>query len=111
MNKFYVEEGNKRVSDHAGRGRRLYPGYRYPDPSQTDRGKKTNLIYYEFVDFYNVAHTNEIWFSQLGKLPALIQAIGKSPESPGPMSSAGISFPSIIPSPNISWQRAAKSSL
>ena len=32
--------------------------------------------------FPNGAHTNEIWFSQLGSFPALIQAIGKKPGEP-----------------------------
>ena len=81
MNKFYVEEGNKRVSVMRAVDAAYIPAIVTRIlPKRTE--EKDNLIYYEFVDFYNVAHTNEIWFSQLGSFPALIQAIGKKPGEP-----------------------------
>lgn len=81
MNKFYVEEGNKRVSVMKAVDAAYIPANVIRIlPKRTE--EKDNLIYYEFVDFYSAAQTNEIWFSQVGSFPALIQAIGKKPGEP-----------------------------
>ena len=78
MNKFYVQEGNKRVSvfkflDAAsieGEVIRIIP-------------KKTesleNKLYYEFLDFYKCNKINYIWFSKLGSFEAITRAVGKEP--------------------------------
>ena len=65
MNKFYVEEGNKRVSvmkyfeadSILGEVTRIIP-------KRTE--EKENKIYFEFLDFYQDAPINYIWFSQEG---------------------------------------------
>ena len=78
MNKFYVEEGNKRVSVMKAVGAAAIPAVVTRIlPKKSD--EKENIIYYEFVDFYNVARTNEIWFSQIGSFPELIELVGKTP--------------------------------
>lgn len=78
MNKFYVQEGNKRVSV-----------LKYFDvvsisaivtrivPKRT--GEKENNIYYEFLDFYDSSKINYIWFSEEGSFKELIKEVGKQP--------------------------------
>lgn len=76
MNRFYVLEGNKRVSVlkffHAdsieGTVTRLVPY-----PQETDE----NHLYYEFLDFYRKSRINYIWFTQLGSFAKLTKAVGK----------------------------------
>lgn len=78
MNKFYVLEGNKRVSvlkyfgadSIEGTVTRLVP-VRTEDLE--------NKIYYEFMDFYHDSGINYIWFTQLGSFKKLSLAIGKKP--------------------------------
>lgn len=78
MNKFYVEEGNKRVSvmkffDVAfasGIVTRLIP-------KRTDEPE--NKIYYEFMDFYALTAINYIWFSKEGGFTKLQRLVGKEP--------------------------------
>ncbi len=41
---------------------------------------KENKMYYEFMDFYQHAPINYIWFSQLGSFAKLQEAVGKAPE-------------------------------
>ena len=62
MNKFYVQEGNKRVSVLKFYGAVSIPGYvtRILPPKTEE---KENKIYYEFVDFYALSQINYIWFS------------------------------------------------
>ena len=70
MNKFYVEEGNKRVSVMKCVGAVAVPGYVtriFPAVSR----KKEVRIYYEFVDFYRLAQLYEISFSELGSYAKL----------------------------------------
>ena len=70
MNKFYVEEGNKRVSVL-----KYYDAVSVPGnvtrilPPKTD--EKENKIYYEFVDFYELSKVNYIWFTKLGSFAKL----------------------------------------
>ncbi len=76
MNKFYVEEGNKRVSVMKYFGAVSIPGYvTRIIPKPTD--EKENKIYYEFLDFYKVAPINYVWFTQEGSFPKLQEAVGK----------------------------------
>ena len=78
MNKFYVLEGNKRVSvmkyhkavSILGDVIRIVP-------KRTD--EKENKIYYEFMDFYQAAPINYIWFSHEGDFAKLQKAVGKEP--------------------------------
>ncbi len=81
MNEFYVEEGNKRVSvlkyydavSVMGTVTRILP------PRTME---KSNRIYYEFVDFYELSKINYVWFSNLGSFAKLQEAVGKKPEEP-----------------------------
>lgn len=79
MNKFYVEEGNKRVSVL-----KYYEAVSIPGevtrivPNRTE--DKENKIYYEFLDFYQLAPINYIWFSKEGSFAKLQEAVGKGPK-------------------------------
>lgn len=78
MNKFYVEEGNKRVSVMKFFGAVSIPGnVTRIVPKRTE--EKENKIYYEFMDFYQRAPINYIWFSQEGSFAKLQKAVGKKP--------------------------------
>lgn len=78
MNKFYVEEGNKRVSVMKYFGAVSIPGNVIRIvPQRTE--EKENKIYYEFMDFYQAAPINYIWFSQEGSFAKLQKAVGKEP--------------------------------
>ena len=81
MNRFYVVEGNKRVSV-----------LKYVDavsiqaevtrlvPQKTDT--KENRIYYEFMDFYRSTAINYLDFSQEGCYSRLLAVLGKSSDAP-----------------------------
>lgn len=79
MNKFYVLEGNKRVSVLKYFDAISIPGYviRIIPPWSDD---KETLIYYEFMDFYNLSNINYIWFTQEGSFAKLQQLLGKRPD-------------------------------
>lgn len=78
MNKFYVLEGNKRVSVMKYFDAVSIPGnVTRIVPRRTD--EKENKIYYEFLDFYQCAPINYIWFSQEGSFAKLQEAVGKEP--------------------------------
>ncbi len=78
MNKFYVEEGNKRASilKYFGAVSILGIVTRIV-PKRTE--EKENKIYYEFMDFYQAAPINYIWFSEEGSFAKLQEAVGKEP--------------------------------
>lgn len=79
MNKFYVEEGNKRVSVMKFFGVVSIPGNVIRiQPKRTE--DKENKLYYEFLDFYRLAPINYIWFSQKGSFAKLQEAVGKEPK-------------------------------
>lgn len=79
MNKFYVLEGNKRVSVMKYYGVVSVPGMvTRIIPKRTD--EKENKIYFEFLDFYELTNINYIWFSEEGSFKKLIEATGKGPE-------------------------------
>ncbi|HIX14445.1 MAG TPA: BMP family ABC transporter substrate-binding protein [Candidatus Hungatella pullicola] len=79
MNKYYVQEGNKRVSvlkylnafSIAASVIRLIP-------KRTD--DLDNRLYYEFLDFYQVSFNCDIWFSKEGSYDRLLKAMGKKKE-------------------------------
>lgn len=79
MNKYYVEEGNKRVSvlkyckavSIVGNVIRLIP---------RRSNTKENMLYYEYMDFYNLSSINYISFSKLGSFARLQQLLGKQPD-------------------------------
>lgn len=78
MNRFYVEEGNKRVSVMKYFGAVSIPGNVtriVPKPTE----EKENKIYHEFLDFYQAVPINYIWFSQVGSFAKLQEAVGKKP--------------------------------
>ena len=78
MHKFYVVEGNKRVSvmKYTGAVSILGTVIRViPKPTQ----EKENKMYYEFLDFYQLAPINYIRFTQEGGYAKLQEAVGKGP--------------------------------
>lgn len=76
MNKFYVLEGNKRVSVMKYFGVAAVPGVvTRIVPRRTE--EKENKIYYEFMDFYELSKVNYIWFSEEGSFVKLQEAVGK----------------------------------
>lgn len=79
MYKFYVVEGNKRVSvmKYSGAVSILGNVIRIV-PKRSE--EKENKIYYEFLDFYRVAPINYIWFTQEGGFAKLQEAVGKEPD-------------------------------
>lgn len=78
MNRFYVEEGNKRVSILKYFGAVSIPGnVTRIVPARTE--EKENKIYYEFMEFYQWAPINYIWFSQEGSFLKLQEAVEKEP--------------------------------
>lgn len=79
MNKFYVQEGNKRVSVLKMFGAVSIPGtVTRIVPPRTD--EKENKIYYEFMEFYSLSGVNYIWFSQEGSFGKLQRFVGKRPD-------------------------------
>lgn len=79
MNKFYVEEGNKRVSVMKFFDVVSTPGIvTRIVPKRTD--DKENKIYYEFMDFYELSKINYVWFSEIGSFKKLQEAVGKNPD-------------------------------
>ena len=75
MNRFYVLEGNKRVSVL-----KFLDAYSVPCsvirvvPKRTD--SKENEIYFEFLDFYEISGINYINFSEKGRFAKLLEQIG-----------------------------------
>lgn len=81
MNKYYVLEGNKRVSvskyldtfSLEGKVTRMVP-------------KKTDepdvIIYFEYLDFYELTKINYIWFTKEGSFPELLRIVSPAPNEP-----------------------------
>lgn len=79
MNKFYVLEGNKRVSVLKFFDAVAVPGSVIRIvPQRTE--EKENKIYYEFMDFYELSQVNYIWFSEEGGFARLQRLVGKRPD-------------------------------
>lgn len=78
MHRFYVQEGNKRVSVM-----KFLDAYSIPGtvtriiPKKTD--SKEICLYYEFMDFYEVSASYDVWFSKEGSYKKLIKLMGKNP--------------------------------
>lgn len=76
MNQFYVQEGNKRVSVM-----KYLKTYSIPGtvtrlvPRKTD--DKENRLYYEFLDFYEVSQSYDVWFTKEGSYKKLLDLMGK----------------------------------
>ena len=78
MNKYYVIEGNKRVS--VGK----FMGYPLLEaevtrviPKRTD--ELENRIYFEYLDFYRDTKINYLWFSDVGGFTQIYEFTGKHP--------------------------------
>lgn len=78
MNRYYVVEGNKRVSVL-----KYFDAVTIPAmvtrkvPVRTD--ELENKIYYEFMDFNKVSGINNLWFSKEGSFPKLLEVLGCEP--------------------------------
>lgn len=79
MNRFYVLEGNKRVSVLKFFDAVSVPGYvtRIIPPWSDD---KETRIYYAFMDFYRLSSINYIWFTKEESFSKLQQLVGKRPD-------------------------------
>ncbi len=78
MNRFYVQEGNKRVSVMKFLGAySIHGNVIRMVPKRNDTLE--NRLYYEFLDFYEVAHTCDVWFSKEGSYAKLLKLMGKEP--------------------------------
>ncbi|MCH5255366.1 MAG: BMP family ABC transporter substrate-binding protein [Lachnospiraceae bacterium] len=77
MNQFYVQEGNKRVSVM-----KYLENYSIPGtvtrlvPKKTD--DRENRLYYEFLDFYEVSQSYDVYFSKEGSYKKLLKLMGKA---------------------------------
>lgn len=81
MHKFYVQEGNKRVSVMLAVEAFSIPGtVTRVIPKKSDDPEVK--LYYEFLDFYEVAPINEIVFTREGSYAALLAAMGKTLQTP-----------------------------
>ncbi len=78
MNKFYVQEGNKRVSVYKFLGAPSIEGEVIRIIPKKDDTLE-NKIYYEFLDFYKCTQINYVWFTKEGSFAELIKATGKEP--------------------------------
>ena len=78
MNRYYVEEGNKRVSVL-----RFFDAYSVPAyvtrvlPEKSD--DESVKLYYEFLEFNKVTKINFIEFSERGGYKAMLKAMGRDP--------------------------------
>lgn len=77
MNKYYVLEGNKRVSvlKYVNNPTVLADVIRKV-PKRTD--DPANRIYYEYMDFYALTKIDYIRFSKIGRYVKLLEAVGKT---------------------------------
>ncbi len=74
MQRFYVIEGNKRVSVSAYFGAvSIEANVTRILPKRTESTE--NIVYYELVDFYRIAGIYEIQMSQVGGFPRLCEAV------------------------------------
>jgi len=78
LNRFYVVEGNKRVSVSKFLGGLTVEATvtRYV-PRRSD--EKENRIYYEFLQFYGATRVNFLWFEEVGRFPQLALHFGYQP--------------------------------
>lgn len=81
MNRYYVEEGNKRVSVLKFFGAVSVPAQVVRILPPTGEAKELKL-YYEFLDFYRCTKINYIEFSRLGSCAKLQKLLGKAVDEP-----------------------------
>ncbi len=79
MNRFYVEEGNKRVSVLKFFGAVNITADVTRVMPERGTGPESDL-YFEFLDFYRVSHINYIEFTKKGSYAALQESVGKTPD-------------------------------
>lgn len=76
MNRYYILEGNKRVSVLKFFKAASIPGYvTRIIPARQDT--KESRIYYEFLDFYNATSINYLLFTQPGSYTHICQLVGR----------------------------------
>lgn len=81
MNKYYVVEGNKRVSVLKYFEAVSVPAYvTRKIPKLTDDPQVK--LYYEYMDFYKRTEINYIWFTQPGCYKRLLELVCEDPEAP-----------------------------
>ena len=79
MGRFYVQEGNKRVSVLKSFGARSVPGYvTRLIPVYSD--DEAVAMYYEFLDFYRLSSLYGVYFSRRGGYAKLQAALGFEPD-------------------------------
>ena len=77
MNRFYVEEGNKRVSVLKYFDAVSIPAHVIRILPERNGEKETEL-YFEFISFYKLSKVNFLEFSQRGSYAALQREVGKA---------------------------------
>ncbi|MBQ1274221.1 MAG: BMP family ABC transporter substrate-binding protein [Cellulosilyticum sp.] len=75
LNRFFVVEGNKRVSVLKFVKGTTINGYVTRLIPKRNPEDKTNTIYYEFMNFYKETQINSIWFSEVGSFTELLEYI------------------------------------
>ena len=81
LGKFYIQEGNKRLSVLRWFGAPRIPGYVKRVMPERD-GSPEVEAYYEFLEFYKVSRMYEIQFRTPGSYAKLLAKLGKSPREP-----------------------------
>ena len=76
MNRFYIEEGNKRVSVLKYFDAVSIPGHVIRVLPEKD-GSEESELYYEFVDFYKITGINFVVFTKKGSYMTLLSLLGK----------------------------------
>lgn len=80
MHRFYVQEGNKRVSVMKSLGAYSIPGTVTRIIPKRNEDNKEICLYYEFLDFYEVSESYDVWFGKEGSYKKLIKLMGKKPD-------------------------------
>lgn len=81
LNRYYVVEGNKRVSVLKYFGADSIHAYVTRIlPQRTD--SRESRLYYEFIDFYRDSGINYVEFTKLGSYKLLLDKMGKQPGDP-----------------------------
>lgn len=79
LNRYYVQEGNKRVSVLKFFGAVSIPAtVTRILPPKTDSYE--SKLYYEYLEFNKVSGVNYLWCSRLGSYKKLLQLLGKKPQ-------------------------------
>lgn len=79
MNRYYVQEGNKRVSVLKYlQAYSILASVVRLIPRRSD--EQDIRLYYEFLDFYQVSYNCDVWFSREGSYERLLTAMNKQPQ-------------------------------